>query len=121
VATSSWVRVRPAAPVRPPGPPAQRTSRRPGAARPFVITSTPRRRAWHSLRPGRCCRVWIALLGAAFSLVIIGVMAGAAVVCANHTCLTDPSRSRAVLHLDIEPTPARPMTLGPLPTTDPAR
>jgi len=101
--------------------PAQRTRRRRGAARPFVITSTPRRPAWRTLRPGRCCRVWIALLGAAFSLMIIGVMTGAAIICANHACLTDPGPSRAVLDLDIEPTPAGPMTLGRLPTTDPAR
>jgi hypothetical protein len=60
----------------------------------------------------------MALLGAAFSLVIIGVMAGAAIICANHACLTDPSPSRAVLELDIRPTPVTP---GPLPTADAAR
>jgi hypothetical protein len=59
------------------------------------------------------------LLGAVFSLVIIGVMAGATIICANHACLADPNPSRAVLDLDIQPTPAGPMTLGRLPTANP--
>ena len=120
MAIPSRVRVRSVAPIRP-GPPAQRAQRRPGATRPFVITSTPRRRAWHPLRPGRCCRVWIALVGAAFSLMVVGLMTGAAVMCANHACLDDPVPSRAVLDLDIAPPPAGPVTLGRPPSAEPAR
>jgi len=76
-----------------------------------------------------CRRTWIAVLGAVFSVLLIGVMTGAAIVCASGACqgLPDPAPTRAVLELGPaqpsakQPSLGTPVTPGRLPTADPVR
>ena len=59
------------------------------------------------------CRVRTATVGAAFSLLVVLSMAGAALACADDVCteLGDPESGRAVL--DVPPGPAGPGALRP--------
>lgn len=134
----SRARSRPQARTRP-GAPGRAVPGRPGADRPFVISAHPpspsrraRPRIRVHLRPPRPTpppplarpSVRIAVLGAAFSAVLAGGMAVAALVCAGGVChaLTDPGPTQAVFELDDQPPGlVAPVSPGRPPTAAPAR
>lgn len=139
MATMSRARSRPPVPARP-GALERPAPGRSGADRPFpfalhhpalhpahhwsrarvrVCAHTP-----HLLHaPAPRIRVWIAVLGAAFSVLLAGLMTGAAMLCAEGVCHgpTDPAPARAELDLVEQPGFDAPVTPGRLPTADPAR
>ncbi len=118
------------APSRPPHPtrarpPAHehRAARRAAEPTPFVLSAGSPAPV-HRARPIPRRRTWLAVLGAAFSLLLVGVMSGAAIVCAEGACRgqSDPVPARAVLDLDHRTAdPVAPVTPGRPPTAEPAR
>ena len=116
---------RPVVPTRP-APPAHH---RRATGRMLVTTPTHRRPARRqpvrrSARSADRRRIWIAALGAAFSVLLICVMTGAAIVCAGGACAGLPGSAPASARFELDrsqPDPVAPVTLGRLPTADPAR